>query len=103
MPKISDVGVGGFIKNPRGTRLRGSNRTAVEVLKVSRNDGNSFLCIPVLEVKGTVVVLDSERHYFIQSDQFVDQVSIESVDPNSILAEDGGAILLESGAELILE
>lgn len=67
MPKLSDVGLGGYIR---------SHRNSKEVLKVEVDDGNTFRCHPIKEIHGTRVVLDLERYFNLPKDQEVDRVTI---------------------------
>lgn len=80
MPSLSSVGVGAYIKNPRGRRAEGSGQLACEVLYVSRDDGNTFLCYPVTSTKvganGKEAVLDTARYQQIPPHQQVEQVTI---------------------------
>lgn len=76
MPKIQDVGVGGYIRNPKGRAGADSRQMNVEVLKVSENHGNGFLCFPVTKVASGVATLDKTRYQFIPIDTNVKQVSI---------------------------
>ena len=80
MARIQDVGVGGYIKDPRGRKQKDSRGTCVRALKVVQNNGNSFLCMPVVGVKqgpsGPEATLDTERYQQIPIDTNVDQVTI---------------------------
>ena len=76
MPKIQNVGVGNFIRNPRGIRNPDSREMNVEVLQVSINQGNSFLCYPVTDAKTVPVTVDTTRYQQIPIDTQVDQVSV---------------------------
>lgn len=72
MARIQNVGVGNYIRNPKGVK----NGDTVEVLQIASNDGNSFLCYPVVSKDSTNVVLDTKRYYQIPVDTNVDQVTI---------------------------
>jgi hypothetical protein len=76
MPKIQNVGVGKFIRNPRGRRGADSRMMNVEVLQIAENGGNSFLCYPVTDAKTVPVTVDTTRFLQIPIDTVVDQVSI---------------------------
>ena len=80
MAKIQNVGIGNYIRNPRGRLQPGSRGTAVEVLKINSNSGNSFLCFPVTGVKqgpdGSEAVVDTTRYLQIPVGTEVEQVSI---------------------------
>lgn len=65
--KISELEVGDFIRNPK----KGG-----QVLQLTRNDGNSFLCYPVKDPKASPVTLDGSRFYSIPMDTNVEQVTI---------------------------
>ncbi len=74
MPKIQDVGIGNYIRSPRGRRGQDSRQMNVEVLQVAQNNGNSFLCFPV--VSKNPLTLDTTRYQHINIDTVVDQVTI---------------------------
>lgn len=74
--KIQNVGIGNFIRNPRGQHGSGSRQMNVEVLQVAKNDGNSFLCYPVTDAKTVPVTVDTTRFQQIKIDTVVDQVSV---------------------------
>jgi hypothetical protein len=76
MPKIQNVGVGGYIRNPRGRHGEDSRGMNVEVLQVAVNEGNSFRCYPVTDPKSVPVTVDTTRFQFIPIDTNVDQVSL---------------------------
>lgn len=80
MPKIQNVGIGNYIRNPRGRRSDDSRGTAVETLQVASSQGNSFTCFPVTAVKsgpdGTEAVVDTTRYLQIPVDTVVEQVNI---------------------------
>ena len=78
--KIQNVGIGNYIRNPRGRKLANSDGSAVEVLRVDANQGNSFLCFPVVGYKAGAseneAVLDRTRYLQIPIDTEVQQVTI---------------------------
>lgn len=74
MPKIQDVGIGNYIRSPRGRHGADSRQSNVEILQVARNDGNTFLCYPVTST--APLTLDTTRYQQIRIDTWVDQVSI---------------------------
>lgn len=74
MPKIQNVGVGGYIRNPRGRDAEDSRGMNTEILRVEGNDGNSFICFPVKRFDGGVPVIDTTRYQQIRVDTVVDQV-----------------------------
>lgn len=75
MPKIQDVGVGNYIRNPRKvSRSSGVPKSAV--MQVFKNDGNAFVCHPVKSSASGRVVLDLENYMYIPLDTQVDQVTI---------------------------
>lgn len=80
MPKIETVGVGKFIRNPRGRHSPDSRGTAIEVLQIASNNGNSFTCFPVTAVNagpdGPEAVLDTTRYQDIPIGTNVEQASI---------------------------
>ena len=76
MPKIQDVGVGSYIRNPRGRHGEGSRRMSIEVLQIASNQGNSFLCYPVTNARTVPVTVDTTRYQFIPIDTNVEQVTI---------------------------
>lgn len=76
MPKIQNVGIGNYIRNPRGRYGDNSKGSNVEVLQVASNEGNSFLCYPVLDPKANPVTIDTGRFQYIPIDTFVQQVTL---------------------------
>jgi len=76
MPKIQNIGLGNYIRNPRGRHGADSKQMNIEVLKVSENHGNSFLCYPVTDPKTVPVTVDTTRYQMIPIDTNVEQVSI---------------------------
>lgn len=78
--KIENVGVGGFVRNPRGRDNPNSRGSNIEVLKVTTDNGNSFTCYPVSSVKvgatGREAVLDTTRYQQIPKGTNVQQVTI---------------------------
>ena len=73
MPRIQNVGVGNYIRNPKGVR---GDSSGVEVLQVGSNEGGSFICYPVISSASGKIVLNTKRYYNIPIDTMVDQVSI---------------------------
>jgi len=67
LPKLSDVGLGGYIRDPRNPR---------KVLRVETDAGNVFICYPVKEVHSTRVVLDTTAYQQLPKDKEVDRVTI---------------------------
>ena len=76
MPKIQNVGIGNYIRNPRGRRGSDSRQMNVEVMKIHSDEGNSFLCYPVTNTETDPVTLDTTRYQYIPIDTNVDQVTI---------------------------
>lgn len=76
MPKIQDLGVGNYIRSPRGRRGQDSRQMNVEVLLIASNEGNSFKCFPVTNPSSVPVGVDTTRYQFIPIDTVVDQVTI---------------------------
>lgn len=76
MIKIQNVGVGNFIRNPRGRHGVDSLQSNVEVLQVATDEGNSFKCFPVIDSKAVPVTVDTTRYQFIPIDTFVKKVTI---------------------------
>lgn len=73
MPKIQNVGIGNYIRNPEGRRLPGTN--IIELMQVSRNDGNSFLCYPVVGRVPGKTTLDTTRYLQVPLDTQVEVAS----------------------------
>lgn len=73
MPKIQNVAIGSYIRNPQGRRLSGAN--VIEVMQVARNDGNTFLCYPVVGKASGKVSLDTTRYLQIAIDTQVELAS----------------------------
>ena len=76
MAKIQNIGIGKYIRSPKGRHGTDSRQSNVEALFISRNDGNSFVCYPVSGKRGTEAVLDYTRYYQIPIDTEVEQVTI---------------------------
>lgn len=76
MAKIQSIGIGKYITNPDGRKLSGSNGHSIEVLQISENHGNSFLCFPVVDAKANPVTVDKTRYQFIPIDTNVQVVTI---------------------------
>lgn len=74
--KIQHVGLGNFIRSPRGRHGEGSKQTNVEVLQVSANNGNSFTCFPVTDASTVPVTVDTIRYQQIPIDTLVEQVTV---------------------------
>lgn len=75
MAKIQTIGVGNYIRNPKGIRGVNSRQSNVEILKIYANNGNSFLCYPVKSVQSTRVILDTSQYYQIPIDTNVEQAT----------------------------
>lgn len=75
MARIQDVGIGNYIRNPRGGRESAGVRIS-DILKVMNNDGNTFRCYPVKSVNSGEATLETEVYYNIPLDAQVDQVTI---------------------------
>jgi hypothetical protein len=76
MPKIQDIGVGNYIRNPQGNKSADSLGMNIEALQIYADDGGSFMCFPVTGKRGTEPILDKERYYQIPIDTNVEQVTI---------------------------
>lgn len=74
MPKIQSIGLGNFIRNPRGTGTVSGGLKSREVMQVTTNNGNSFTCYPVMAVNP--LVLDKTRYLQIPIDTDVESASI---------------------------
>jgi len=74
MAKIQNIGIGKYIRNPKGRKA--SDSTNVEVLQIAENHGNAYLCFPVTGRRGTDVILDKTRYLFIPIDSNVNEVTI---------------------------
>lgn len=75
MAKLSTVGIGKFIRSIRGGHGSSSQNSNIEIWYVKTNDGNQFICYPVLDPKPNPPVLDYSHHYFLTKDQEVEQVT----------------------------
>lgn len=73
MPKIQNVGIGNYIRSPRGRHAAGSDK--MELLQIAANNGNSFLCYPVIKKDGTTITVDTKRYYDIPVDTDVEQAT----------------------------
>ena len=67
MPKLSDIGLGKYIRDPRNSR---------KVLKVETDTGNGFICYPVKEVHSTRVVLDTTVYQQLPKDFEAEEATI---------------------------
>lgn len=76
MVKIQNVGVGNFIRDPRGRHGDDSRSQNVEALIVVANEGNSFRCHPITDAKSVPVTYDLTRFQFIPIDTMVEQVTV---------------------------
>lgn len=75
--KIQNVGLGNYIRNPKGVRQTDApGMNIIEALKITQNNGNSFLCYPVKDPKASPVTLDTTRFYDIPIDTMVERASI---------------------------
>ena len=75
MAKIQDIGVGKYIKNPRGGKVSG-NQKIPNVLLIHINDGNTFRCYAVKDAKAVPVTIDDSRAFVLPIDTDVEQVTI---------------------------
>lgn len=75
VPKIQNIGLGNYIKNPRRTLISGGQRIP-EVLLVHINDGNAFRCYAVKDSKANPVTIDDSKAYVIPIDTEVEQATI---------------------------
>lgn len=71
MAKIQNIGVGNYIRSPKG-RLAGGK---IEVWQVAINNGNSFTCYPVTGKNSTKVTVDTTRYYDLPIDTEVDSAT----------------------------
>lgn len=76
MAKIQTIGVGNYIRNPRGGHNSDSLGMNIQVLQIAENHGNSFLCFPVTDPKSVPVTVDKTKYRFIPIDANVEQVTI---------------------------
>ena len=76
MPKIEDVGLGNYIRNPRKTKSKSGDVLLGTVLRVEVNDGNAFRCHPIKSIDSTRVTIDTENFQFIPIGTNVEQVTI---------------------------
>ena len=80
MPKIQDIGIGKYIRNPKGRKFENSKGSSVEILQIASSQGNSFTCFPVTSTKvgadGKEAILDKTRYLQIPVDTQVEQVTI---------------------------
>ena len=70
--KIQNVGVGNYIRDPRGAYATNGAR---QILKIDANYGNSFLCYPVKSYESGMATINYSTHQFIPIDTEVEQVS----------------------------
>ena len=73
MPKIQNIGLGNYIRNPRGRHISGG--TKIELLQIASNEGNSFLCYPVTGKNSSQIIVDTTRYYYIPIDTDVEQAT----------------------------
>lgn len=73
MPKIQNIGIGNYIRSPRGRHAAGT--TKIEILQVAANNGDSFLCYPVVKKDSNTITVDTTRYYQIPIDTDVDQAT----------------------------
>ena len=76
MPKIEDVGVGKYIRNPRRGKNKSGDVPLASVLRIEANDGNAFRCHTIKRIDSTRVTIDSENYQFIPIGTNVEQVTI---------------------------
>lgn len=76
MLKIQNVGVGKYIRSPRGIKGANSRDMNIEVWQVAVNEGNSFRCYPVTDPKSIPVTVDTTHYRFLPLDTMVEQVSL---------------------------
>lgn len=76
MAKIQTIGVGNYIRNPRGGSPIDALGMNIGVLQIFENHGNYFLCFPVVDAKAVPVTLDKTKYRFIPIDTNVEQVTI---------------------------
>lgn len=74
MARIQNVGVGKYIRNPKG--MRPNSSSGIETLQIASNEGNNFLCYPVVSSESGRVVVDTTRYLHIPIDTDVQQVTI---------------------------
>ena len=74
--KIQDIGIGKYIRSPRGRRQSDSRGMAIEVLKIVTDNGNSFTCYPVSSVNSGSANINTDRYYNIPIDSMVEEASI---------------------------
>lgn len=72
MPKIQNVGVGNYIRDPKGVKAANGAR---QILKIDASYGNSFLCYPVKSYASGLATLNYSTHQFIPIDTEVEQVT----------------------------
>lgn len=72
MNKIQNIGIGNYIRDPRGAMAANG---AKQILKISDNYGNGFLCYPVKSFDSGVPTLIYTSHQIIAIDTMVEQVS----------------------------
>ena len=75
MAKIQNVGLGKFIRGPKGRRTSGNVRVG-KAYQIVNNDGNSFRCFEVLSSDSGRIVLDETKWINIRLDQEVQEVTI---------------------------
>lgn len=75
MPKIQNIGIGNYIRNPRGTGATTGGVKSREVMQVFVQDGNQYRCHPVINARAVPVTLDMKRYIFIPVDTEVETAS----------------------------
>lgn len=79
MAKIQNIGVGKFIRSPRGIKGIDSKGMNIESMQIVSNEGNSFRCCPVTNGSSNPIKIDTTRFIFIPIDTDVDQVTINTL------------------------
>ena len=62
MPKIQTLAIGSFIRNPSNAK---------EIMQISKDDGNSFLCFPVKSYESGKATLITTRYLQLPLDTVV--------------------------------
>lgn len=65
--KIQNVGIGNYIRSPKHGN---------QVMQVSIDNGNSFLCYPIKDSKASPVTLDTTSYTFVPIDTVVKKVTL---------------------------
>jgi len=67
LAKLSTIGVGKYIRDPRSRK---------KVLRVETDTGNGYICYPVKEVHSTRVVLDMTTYQQLSKDFEAEEATI---------------------------